>query len=119
MEYILYYFVLLFIIFILMYLYSYVYKKKRNKLGSSAGFKYIEKVYKLNLNESKKRALARILALNDSVILSIPIYIILFFFGIDSYLKLILVLLVSFIIFTILIIVSYKLIGSTLKKKGW
>lgn len=119
MKYVLYYFIVLFIIFVCMYLYSYVYKKKKNKLGSSAGFKYIEKVYKLNMNESKAKSLAKILALMDSVILSIPVYIDLFFLRIDNYWILIMVLVASFIIFTILILVAYISLGSILKKKGW
>ena len=119
MEYVLYYFVLLFIVFLCMYLYSYVYKGKRNKLGSSAGFKYLEKVYNLNMDKTKAKKLARILVLVDSVILSIPLYIDLFFLRIDNIMKLVIVMIVSSFVFTILILVSYKTIGKILKKKGW
>ena len=102
-----------------MYLINFILKKKMKKLGDSAGFRYIEKQFDLDMNEERARKLARILVLNDSVILSIPLFVVLFVFDPNSPLKMILFLLGSFVVFTILIIISYRTIGKTLKKKGW
>ncbi len=119
MKYIGYYFILLFVIFVIMYIYNIVIKGKRKKLGDSAGFKYVEKHFDLDMNEKRARTLARILTLNDSIILSIPIYVDIFLFNMDSPLKMVLFFILSFIVFVLLILVSYKTIGKILKKKGW
>ena len=119
MKYVGYYFILLFIIFIIMYIINIVIKGKMKRLGDSAGFKYVEKHFDLDMNETRARKLAKILTLNDSIIISIPIYIDIFLFTMDSPLKMILFFILSFVLFVVFILISYKTIGKVLKKKGW
>ena len=119
MKYVGIYFIVLFIIFLIMYIINFVLRKKMKKLGDSAGFKYIEKRFNLDMDEQRARTLARILTLNDSVIMSIPIYTVICVYDPNSPLKMVLFLFGSFVLFTLLILISYKTIGKTLKKKGW
>ena len=119
MKYVGYYFILLFIIFLIMYIINIVIKGKMKKLGDSAGFKYIERQFDLDMNEKRAKTLARILTLNDSIIISIPIYIDIFLFNMDSPIKMIAFFFLSFTLFVVFILLSYKTIGKVLKKKGW
>lgn len=119
MQYVGYYFIELFIIFIFMYIFNYILKKKKNKLGSSAGFRYIEKKYNLNMDKKRADTLAKIIVLTDSILLSVPIYMCLFVLNMNSLLKMIGLFALTFIFCIIFVIFSYNMIGKILKKKGW
>ena len=119
MEYVGYYFIVLFIIFVTMYICSYILRKKKNKLGGSAGFRFIEKRYNLNMDEQRANTLAKILVFNDSFLLSVPIYICIFIMDMSSIYKMILLFGITFIFCVVFVILSYTTIGKILKKKGW
>ena len=119
MRYVGYYFIVLFIIFLIMYIGSYILRKKKNKLGGSAGFRFIEKRYNLNMDEKRANALAKILVFNDSFLLSVPIYMCLFVLDMSSVARMIILFAITFVFCVVFVLLSYNMIGKILKKKGW
>lgn len=119
MQYVGYYFIVLFVIFVAMYIGSFILRKKKNKLGGSAGFKYIEKKYDLNMDKKRANTLARILVFNDSVLLSVPIYICLFFLDVSKVYRVFILCGLTAIFCIVFVLLSYNMIGKILKKKGW
>ena len=113
MQYVGYYFIVLFVIFVAMYIGSFILRKKKNKLGGSAGFKYIEKKYDLNMDKKRANTLARILVFNDSVLLSVPIY------DVSKVYRLFILCGLTAIFCIVFVLLSYNMIGKILKKKGW
>ena len=75
---------------------------------------FIQKKYKLKLDDKKIDALSKIIIIDNTLIISIAIELILRwninYFVLAG---------VSFVLFIVLIIISYNLIGYILKKKGW
>ena len=67
MQYVGYYFIELFVIFVAMYIGSFILRKKHNKLGGSAGFKYIEKKYDLNMDKLSPKFVANIFGLGNGL----------------------------------------------------
>ena len=114
MKYLLWYIILFLIIFVVLYIFDFVIKDKKDNLGLSKGFRYITKKYNLNMDKSRVRILAKIIVLANAFILSIPMYVV-FVFDLNYFA----ILGISFIIFIILFITIYNLIGCILKKKGW
>lgn len=106
--------VIAFIVFIINYLINYVYIKKNDALISNKALLFIQKKYKLKLDDKKIDALSKIIIIDNTLIISIAIELILRwninYFVLAG---------VSFVLFIVLIIISYNLIGYILKKKGW
>lgn len=114
MEYIFYYLVVLLLSFIAVYVITYVIPAKKNTLGAQGAFQFVVKKYDLNMDKKRVRLLSKILAFINSFIISIPITIVLFI-ELDRWL----IFLASFILFVIMMLCLYNLIGFILKKKGW
>ena len=114
MQYVVLYLFVLMLCLIPMYLITYYRPLKRDSLGTNAGFKFIVKKYDLSMDKKRVRLLSKIICIVNSFILSVPIYIVLF---VD--IKRIYIFIISFVVFMIGILVSYNIIGSILKKKGW
>lgn len=119
MKYVGYYFVLLFIIYLVMYIGSYIPRGKKNKLGSSAGFRYIEKKYDLNMDKKRAITLSRLLVFDDAFLLSVPLYICLFFLDTSSIPKMVGFVALTSLFCIVFVLLSYNMIGKILKKKGW
>lgn len=102
------------IIFIINYLLNYLFMKKNDNLIANKAFNYIVLKYKLKLDNKKINILSKVIIIINTIIISIPIEIILRW-NFNYYL----VISVSFILFIVLILISYNLLGYILKKKGW
>ena len=114
MEYFLSYLMILMVLFLLIYIFDFSIKSKNNSLGMQHSFQYIVRKYNLSMNREKVRLLSKIISLVNAFIISIPIAIIIIW-DIDYYISLI----VSFVLFIVLILVCYNILGIILKKKGW
>lgn len=66
------------------------------------------------MNKKRVRALSKIIAVANTFILSVPIYMVLVL-NVEYLLSLV----ISLLVFIVLILVVYNLIGYILKKKGW
>ena len=100
--------------FIPIYIVTYIIPSKRNKLGTQGAFQFVVKKYDLNMDKGRVRLLSKILAFINSFIISIPLMIVLFV-DVDRWIMF----LASFIIFIVLMLSFYNLLGFILKKKGW
>lgn len=104
-----------FIVFVVLYLFYLVAvimkKNKLDKFMKGAEITYLKRRYKLSLNNINKKVLANIIALTNSLIISITILLVVL---IDNY---ILKLMIAFIILVPLIIIAYHIIGTILKKR--
>lgn len=96
------------------YIFDFTIKHKNNSLGTQRSFQFIVKKYDLNMNKQRVRLLSKIICFVNAFIISIPITIIMVL-DIDYYISLF----ISFVLFIILILVCYNILGSILKKKGW
>lgn len=114
MRYLLGYIILLLIIFIIVYVLTFMLKDKKNELGLSKSFRFITKKYDLKMDKRRVRTLSKIIAVANTFILSIPLYMVLVL-----NINYILSLAISLVIFIVLILIVYNLIGYILKKKGW
>lgn len=114
MKYLLGYIILFLIIFIIVYVFTFLMKSKREELGLSKSFRFIKNKYNLKMDKKRVRILAKVIAVANTFILSIPIYLVLVI-NIDYIFSLV----ISLVIFIVLILVVYNLIGYILKKKGW
>ena len=117
--------VIAFIVFIINYLINYVHMKKNDALISNKALLFIQKKYKLKLDDKKIDALSKIIIIDNTLIISIAIELILrwninyFVLAFVSFVLFIVLIIISFILFIILILISYNLLGYILKKKGW
>lgn len=106
--------IIAFIVFIINYLINYVHMKKNDALISNKALLFIQKKYKLKLDDKKINLLSKIIIVVNTLIISIAIELILRwntnYFILAA---------ISFVLFIVLILVSYNLIGYILKKKGW
>lgn len=102
-------------VFIILYLFYFVTvinrKKKLDKFMESMEITYLKRRYNLSLKNINKKPLAHLIALTNSFIVSLTLLAT----GITH--NYILKLMVAFIIFIPLIIVSYHIIGLYLKRK--
>lgn len=114
MRYLLGYIILLLIVFIIVYVLTFILKDRKDELGLSKSFRFITKKYDLKMNKKRVRTLSKIIALANTFILSIPIYMVLIL-NIEYMLSLV----ISLVVFIVLILVVYNIIGYILKKKGW
>ncbi len=114
MEYIFSYLIILMVLFLAIYIFDFTIKHKNNSLGTQRSFQFIVKKYDLNMNKQRVRLLSKIICFVNAFIISIPITIIMVL-DIDYYISLF----ISFVLFIILILVCYNILGSILKKKGW
>lgn len=114
MEYIFSYLIILMVLFMAIYIFDFTIKHKNNSLGTQRSFQFIVKKYDLNMNKQRVRLLSKIICFVNAFIISIPITIIMVL-DIDYYISLF----ISFVLFIILILVCYNILGSILKKKGW
>lgn len=92
----------------------YLIQKKKDILGLNKSYIYIVKKYKLSMNKNSTLTLSRILVFINAFIISIPMYIGLFF-KINYFLLLI----IAFIIFILLMLIIYNILGYILKKVGF
>lgn len=106
--------IIAFIVFIINYLINYVYMKKNDALISNKALLFIQKKYKLKLNDKRINILSKMLIIINTIIISISIEIIL-----RVNINYFLLLLIVFILFIVLMLLSYNLLGYVLKKKGW
>ncbi len=106
--------IIAFIIFIINYLINYVHMKKNDALISNKALLYIQKKYKLKLNDKRINLLSKILIVDNTLIISIALELI-----IRLNINYLVLAVISICLFIILILVSYNLIGYILKKKGW
>lgn len=106
--------IIAFIIFIINYLINYVRMKKNDALISNKALLYIQKKYKLKLNDKRINLLSKILIVDNTLIISIALELI-----IRLNINYLVLAVISICLFIILILVSYNLIGYILKKKGW
>ena len=109
-------YILTFVIsFIIIYLIYFILVIKRKKglesLKNGKQIKYLVEVYKLDLEKVNFKKLASSLVLTNSFILSLTLTILEF---VDNY---ILKILLCFVILIPLIIIMYKILGETYKKK--
>ncbi len=106
--------IIAFIVFIINYLINYVHMKKNDALISNKALLFIQKKYKLKLDDKKINLLSKIIIVVNTLIISIAIELILRwntnYFILAA---------ISFVLFIVLILISYNLIGYILKKKGW
>lgn len=114
MRYLLGYIILLLIIFIIVYILTFVLKARKDELGLSKSFRFITKKYDLKMDRKRVRTLSKIIAVANTFILSVPIYMVLVI-----NMKYMLSLFISLVVFIVLILVVYNIIGYILKKKGW
>lgn len=87
-------------------------KKKINKYRNSTEIRMLEKKYKVNVDKLNLKKLSINLALINSFIIALTLFIIGFINNI------ILKMLAGFIILIVLILASYSLVGNYYKKKG-
>lgn len=105
--------ILAFIIVYIVYLILIVFNKKgRTKLRFGLESTFLLKVYKVKINKISDKKLANIIALSNSLIVSLTFYIIGFFFK-----KTIFQILLAFPILILLIIIIYSMIGRYYKRK--
>ena len=114
MKYIVIYISTFALIFLFLYIFQFIRNDKKNKLGEDKAFYFITQRYHLKMNKKRVRTLSKIIVINNSFIISIPVYLCLIL-----NIKYVYLLLISLGIFIVLILVSYNLIGKLLKKKGW
>lgn len=88
--------------------------KKNDALISNKALLYIQKKYKLKLNDKRINLLSKILIVDNTLIISIALELI-----IRLNINYLVLAVISICLFIILILVSYNLIGYILKKKGW
>ncbi len=100
------------IVFLIYYLFVIRREKYLDKFIKGKEVLYLKKVYKLKIKKEDYKKIAYIVALTNSFIISITIFIVSFFknFFIQ--------ILIGFVIVMVLIIVSYHLIGKILNKNG-
>ena len=104
--------VIAFIIVYLVYLLLVVFNKRGSKkIKSGIESKFLSKVYKVNLNKISDRKFANMIAINNSIIISVTFYLTGIFFN-----KAIFQILLAFPILILLIIFLYSLTGRYLKK---
>lgn len=106
--------IIAFIVFIINYLINYVHMKKNDALISNKALLFIQKKYKLKLDDKKINLLSKTIIVVNTLIISVAIELILRWN--TNYF---IVAATSFVLFIVLILVSYNLIGYILKKKGW
>ena len=106
--------IIAFIIFIINYLINYVHMKKNDALISNKALLYIQKKYKLKLNDKRINLLSKILIVDNTLIISIALELI-----IRLNINYLVLAVISSCLFIILILVSYNLIGYILKKNVW
>ncbi|MCH5167326.1 MAG: hypothetical protein J1F35_05475 [Erysipelotrichales bacterium] len=114
MEYLLSYIIIFLVILSVLYIFEYSIKDKNESLGLQKSFRFIKKKYDLKTDKLRTRKLSKIIVIANTFILSIPIYIVMY-----CNLGYFQVLGISFLIFIVLILIIYNLIGYILKKKGW
>lgn len=114
MDYIFYYLAILLLSFVGVYIITYIIPAKKNTLGAQGAFQFVVKKYDLNMDKKRVRLLSKILAFINSFIISIPITIVLFV-ELDRWI----IFLASFILFIVMMLGLYNLVGFILKKKGW
>lgn len=102
------------IVFLVLYVGMYYFNLKKKNLGLNKGLIYICRRYNLKMGEDEVKKLTKILVLVNSFIISIPVAIVLFF-EVNYFISLIM----SFVIFIVLILSLYNIIGVILRKKGW
>lgn len=102
----------IFVVLYLFYFFTVILKKsKLDKFMKGTEVLYLKKRYNLTLNNIKPKVLANVIALTNSLIISITLLIVVL---IDNY---ILKLFVAFIILVPSIILCYHIIGTCLKKR--
>ena len=106
--------IIFFVIFVINYFINYILKNKHNNLIDNQALMFITKKYKLKLDDKKTKLLSKIIIIVNSLIISIPIELIL-----RLNIKYLYSIIISFILFIFLILISYNLLGYILKKKGW
>lgn len=112
--YFIWYMFLFLVLYLFMFIFMYIVPLKKKILESNKGLQFITLKYKLNLTKKRTEKLTKLLVLVNTIILSIPAYLV-FVLNI----KKIYIVIASFVLFIVLILVSYNLIGKILKKKGW
>lgn len=109
------YIIIFFIIFIIVYLVMYLYNRlSKHDYSDNQALIYVVKKNKLKMNLERNRLLTKVLMIDNSVIVSIPIEFVLF-----SKLKFGYILLISLGTFVTLMLLTYSLIGKYFKKVGW
>ena len=106
--------IIFFVIFVVNYFVNYILKNKHSNLIDNQALMFITKKYKLKLDDKKTKLLSKIIIIVNSLIISIPIELIL-----RLNIKYLYSIIISFILFIFLILISYNLLGYILKKKGW
>lgn len=114
MKYVVIYISTFTLIFLLLYIFQFIRNEKKNKLGEDKAFYFITQRYHLKMNKERVRILSKIIVANNSFIISIPVFLCLVL-----NIKYVYLLLISLVLFIVLILLSYNLIGKLLKKKGW
>ncbi len=114
MKYVLVYLLVLVIILAVFLIFNQVIRKKQDELGLQKSSKYIIKKYKLKDNKSNRNKLSVIMDVVDSFILSIPVFMIIEF-DINYWLMVG----ISLVIYIVLMLIMYNLVGYILSKKGW
>ena len=114
MEYLLSYIIIFLVILCVLYIFEYSIKDKNESLELQKSFRFIKKKYNLKMDKIKTKKLSKIIVIANAFILSIPIYIVMY-----CNLGYLQVLGISFLIFIVLMLFIYNLIGFILKKKGW
>lgn len=108
------YFMVLVVLILVLYIFEFLVKDKRNNLGTTKSFQFIVRKYKLAMNRMRVRTLSKLIILVNSFILSVPITLMLIL-DINYYL----LLFISLVVFIVLLLSLYNLMGHILEKKGW
>ena len=112
MEYLLIFVITFIFIYLVYYLFVIHKKKTLIKWQNGKEMTYLKKVYKIKIKESNLKTFAHIIALDNAFIVALTLTII-------SVLKNFIVqMLVGFIVLSILIILTYHIIGKYFQKKG-
>lgn len=108
------YFMVLVVLILVLYIFEFLIKDKRSQLGTTKSFQFIVRKYNLDMNRMRVRTLAKIIIVVNSFILSVPIFLLLVM-DINYYL----LMFISLIVFVVLLLSLYNLLGYILGKKGW
>ncbi len=99
-------------VFLIYYLFVIRRKKYLDKFINGKEVFYLKKVYKLKIKEEDNKKIAILIALTNSFIIALTIFVV-------SFIKNFFIqMLVGFALVMVLIIVSYYVIGKILKKNG-
>lgn len=114
MFYVLWYIMLFVVLYFFMFIFMYVIPKRKGTILGNKGLTYITLKYKLKIDKKKTNKLMRLLVGANAFIVSVPMYMAFFVPTRPIYMVI-----VCSMLFIVLIVTIYNLIGYILKKKGW